>query len=278
MMRVWDLKSPMVEHTTSAHQGRENKYSLKVEGVFKGNMQRQIKEGQMIGEYRGDMLLNRKGEWGQNLPPKFTMEDDDSFKRQEGRKRRQEDGCSNAKRQRRDGEPDSGDGDVAGDRQVVTNYEDGDRNNKLTDRDIVKVSPGLVQSDDMPFDSTKAPILLRDSGKIDQTSKLKVNSKANMISFESNTNKITNYFQLPSVSGGDVKGKVRQVKQSEVIKGNGISERGVLILKHSDHQALRKEKDQVVGNTRNSFSPKEFLATVDSLQFSNTDKVLIKES
>ena len=40
----------MVEHTTSAHQGKENKYSLKVEGIYRGNMQRQFKEGQMIGE------------------------------------------------------------------------------------------------------------------------------------------------------------------------------------------------------------------------------------
>ena len=36
----------------------ENKYSVKVEGRFKGNMQRQIKEGQMISEYKGNILLS----------------------------------------------------------------------------------------------------------------------------------------------------------------------------------------------------------------------------
>ena len=32
-------------------------------------------EGVLIQEFRGDFLLNRKGEWGQNLPPRFTTED-----------------------------------------------------------------------------------------------------------------------------------------------------------------------------------------------------------
>ena len=86
-------------------------------------------------------------------------------------KRRQEDGCSNAKRQRRDDEPDSGSGDVVENRQMMTRYADDDRNNKTTDRDIVSISPGIVPSGEetVPFDSTTAPFLLRDSGKINQT-------------------------------------------------------------------------------------------------------------
>ena len=61
-----------------------------------------------------------------------------------------------------------------------------------------------------------------------------------------------------------MKGKVRQVNQSEVIYRSGISESGVLISKHSKHQALRKEEHQVVVKPKNSVSPKEFLAEVDS--------------
>ena len=44
----------------------------------------------MISEYKGGCLLNRKGEWGHNVPPQFTMEDDRRFQRQLEAKKRDE--------------------------------------------------------------------------------------------------------------------------------------------------------------------------------------------
>ena len=62
-----------------------------------------------------------------------------------------------------------------------------------------------------------------------------------------------------------MKGKVRQVIQSEVINRCGISEGGVTISKQSEQQALRKEDHQVIVKTaKNSDSSKGFLAEVDS--------------
>ena len=65
---------------------------------------------------------------------------------------------------------DSGSGDMVENRQMITRYADDDRNNKTTDRDIVRISPGIVPSGEetVPFDSTTAPFF-RDSGKINQT-------------------------------------------------------------------------------------------------------------
>ena len=38
-------------------------------------MGRQIYEGHKIATYTGERPINRRGDWGQNLPPKFTMDD-----------------------------------------------------------------------------------------------------------------------------------------------------------------------------------------------------------
>ena len=39
-------------------------------------MERQIREGLLISEHRGGPTMNRKGEWGQNVPPKFGLLDE----------------------------------------------------------------------------------------------------------------------------------------------------------------------------------------------------------
>ena len=41
----------------------------------RGNLLRQAKEAHMISRNNHRGVLNRRGEWGQNLPPKFTLED-----------------------------------------------------------------------------------------------------------------------------------------------------------------------------------------------------------
>ena len=48
---------------------------MKVTRIHDSALQRQVEEGFSIGNYKGDTLLNRKGEWGNNLPPKLIVED-----------------------------------------------------------------------------------------------------------------------------------------------------------------------------------------------------------
>ena len=43
--------------------------------VHDSALQRQVAEGFAIGTFKGDTLLNRKGEWGNNLPPKLIIEE-----------------------------------------------------------------------------------------------------------------------------------------------------------------------------------------------------------
>ena len=261
MMKMWDLKSPMVEHTINAHQGKDHRYAVKVEKTFKGNMQRQIKEGQMIGEFKGDTLLNRKGEWGQNLPPKFTMEDEDSYVRHEGRKRRQEEGCGDSKRQRRDSENDSGGGGGGGGRhtretdRVTGDTRDEQQQRQTEDRDRVSVSLGVVKSGDKTqIDSKKVRPIDLFSGKIAKPT----SNKMKCISFDQQSNKLTNYFSLSEVSGGEERGKVRLAMKSEVIKGRHDINNGVLIPKLRKHQALRKTEGKVTElNQQTSFSRKD---------------------
>ena len=59
----------------NSHQGVEWKYSMKVTRIHDSALQRQVEEGFSIGNYKGVTLLNRKGEWGNNLPPKLIVED-----------------------------------------------------------------------------------------------------------------------------------------------------------------------------------------------------------
>ena len=70
-----DETNPLVEHWQNSHQGVEWRYTMKVTKVHDSALQRQVEEGFSIGNYRGDTLLNRKGEWGNNLPPKLIVED-----------------------------------------------------------------------------------------------------------------------------------------------------------------------------------------------------------
>ena len=50
-------------------------FKLEVLRRFPKAMGRQIFEGHKIANYSGDKPINRRGDWGQNLPPKFSMDD-----------------------------------------------------------------------------------------------------------------------------------------------------------------------------------------------------------
>ena len=74
-LRSNDNSNPLVAHWKEFHGESEWNYSMKVIKTFKSPLQRQSCEGFLIANFKGDVLLNRKGEWGQNLPPKIVIED-----------------------------------------------------------------------------------------------------------------------------------------------------------------------------------------------------------
>ena len=67
--------SPLVEHSLKAHGDRIPSFRMKVVSYHKTNLMRQATEATRIQMMEGGNLLNRRGEWGQNLPPKLVIED-----------------------------------------------------------------------------------------------------------------------------------------------------------------------------------------------------------
>ena len=75
-LKAYRVKNPLVKHLAEDHPGESwDSYKMRVTRTHKSPMYRQITEGQMISKFKGDKVLNQKGEWGQNLPPKIVVED-----------------------------------------------------------------------------------------------------------------------------------------------------------------------------------------------------------
>ena len=53
----------------------------KIISIRKTPLARQSEEGILIEGYKGDMIINRKGEWGNNLPPSLVLGDNGGAKR-----------------------------------------------------------------------------------------------------------------------------------------------------------------------------------------------------
>ena len=71
-----DDTTPLVSHWLENHQGQEWAFKMAVIKTFESPLHRQATEGFHISQYKGDILLNKKGEWGNNLPPRLIIEDD----------------------------------------------------------------------------------------------------------------------------------------------------------------------------------------------------------
>ena len=48
---------------------------MKILSSHRTPLSRQIEEGHRISSFKGEEILNRKGEWGENLPPRLVVED-----------------------------------------------------------------------------------------------------------------------------------------------------------------------------------------------------------
>ena len=68
-----DKESVMVEHEDEEHGGNMVSWVMMPKGFPRGNLLRQALEAHMITTNGEKNLLNRRGEWGQNLPPKLTL-------------------------------------------------------------------------------------------------------------------------------------------------------------------------------------------------------------
>ena len=64
----------MAKHQKEAHQGMQWDFSMKVLKSHKYPLGRQSWEGRLVEDFKGDLVLNQKGEWGCNLPPKLVIE------------------------------------------------------------------------------------------------------------------------------------------------------------------------------------------------------------
>ena len=74
-LRRMNKESPLVEHHLEEHPQQEPEFSMKVLKFIPKPLERQCQEAVLIDEYQGMKIMNRRGEWGQNLPPKLTLED-----------------------------------------------------------------------------------------------------------------------------------------------------------------------------------------------------------
>ena len=64
-----DVESPLVEHHCEDHQGETPEFQMKVLSFHNRPLSRQVEEAHLIDGFKGHKTMNRKGEWGQNLPP-----------------------------------------------------------------------------------------------------------------------------------------------------------------------------------------------------------------
>ena len=61
----------MVEHSEEDHPGEPRRFKMEPICFPRSNLLRQATEAMEIEKDRSKNVINRRGEWGQNLPPKF---------------------------------------------------------------------------------------------------------------------------------------------------------------------------------------------------------------
>ena len=74
-IRRRDSSSPLEEHAGECHPDEERDFSMEIISFINSPLIRQISEAVHIQDLgQKAHILNRKGEWGQNLPPKILIE------------------------------------------------------------------------------------------------------------------------------------------------------------------------------------------------------------
>ena len=68
-------ESVLVAHENEAHGGTIVEWSMEANKYTKSNLIRQASEAFLIEKFNQANLLNRRGEWGNNLPPRLSLID-----------------------------------------------------------------------------------------------------------------------------------------------------------------------------------------------------------
>ena len=93
-LKNWDMESPLVEHLVKEHPNMgpqddaRQVFEMEVKSTHPRPLPRQCMEAHMIQGFKGNTILNRKGEWGQNLPPKLSIADEDLDKPEHPKRKR----------------------------------------------------------------------------------------------------------------------------------------------------------------------------------------------
>ena len=73
-VRRQDPEHPIVAHYREDHPGWEPHCLMRIVKFEDKNVYRQAREGFLIANFSGGKLLNGRGDWGQNLPPRLEIE------------------------------------------------------------------------------------------------------------------------------------------------------------------------------------------------------------
>ena len=127
-------KSALGDHVRDMHEGEKVEFTMKLVTKTYKPLERQCVEAQEIRENKKG-VLNRKGEWGQNLPPEFGLLEDKIYrlKRKNNKpdKQREMPAC---KRRRKDGQMNKSELQVTGvgnDDGKVTGNDDNEALNEM---------------------------------------------------------------------------------------------------------------------------------------------------
>ena len=213
-----DQNSPLVEHHLEIHEGRTPSFTMEVVQTFLRPLDRQVMEGVLIQSFKGDFLMNRRGEWGQNLPPQFTTATDDKVAgvaRIQPQKRTAEEDAGYQKRRRVEAEVETG-GIVRigrGGGEVVVRVETGptpgrgaENEQNVNQKEVPKVRLGSTRSgaeDHMKSGAKDQIKAIASEGE--QGAKLSLGGQGKA--------KITNYFGVIGVSGGS-----REVRENSGVR------------------------------------------------------------
>ena len=68
-----NIESPLVEHHVDDHPQEDPWFEMKIKSSHDKPLHRQCEEAHLIETFQGDKM-NKKREWGHNLPPKLSIE------------------------------------------------------------------------------------------------------------------------------------------------------------------------------------------------------------
>ena len=80
-----DSKNACGKHQVKMHQGEPWDFSMKIVKSHKYPLLRQTYVGRLVEDFRGDEILNQRGEWGCNLPPSVMVEGEAPNPKRKGR-------------------------------------------------------------------------------------------------------------------------------------------------------------------------------------------------